>query len=143
MNYCFSKIILIVSVFCFRSKFTINSSFSGNCSKWITSLKTSNQRYISTQKRSIYTTANVFKKKATNPEDQVLTHKTNQRSTNKKTQFERKIKAKPTVWGIIDVYRFITVEKLAGLMNKSVGKFQTNQSLWFYGYLKDSTHLLL
>lgn len=56
-----------------------------------------------------------------NTEEEVLQHKTNQRSTNKKSFFERKIKPKRTVWGIIDVYRFITVETLAAAMNKSIG----------------------
>lgn len=117
-----------ICFFLFRSKLIINSSFSGNCGKWITSYKTSNNRYNSIQKRSIYTTTNVFKKKEKNTEELPLVHKTNQRSTNKKTIFERKIKTKPTVWGIIDVYRFITVEKLASLMNKSIGKLQTNST---------------
>lgn len=121
--HCFSEIIVF---FLFRSKLIINSSFSGNCGKWITSYKTSNNRYNSIQKRSIYTTTNVFKKKEKNPEEQPIVHKTNQRSTNKKTIFERKMKTKPTVWGIIDVYRFITVEKLASLMKKSIGKLQSN-----------------
>lgn len=64
----------------------------------------------------------MHKKKATNPEEEVLQHKTNQRSTNKKTFLEKKIKQKRAVCGVIDVYRFITVEKMASLMKKTIGK---------------------
>lgn len=67
-------------------------------------------------------TSIVHKKERPEPEQEVIVHKTNQRSTNKKkTIFEKKIKQKPTVWGCIDVYRFITVETLASLMKKSIG----------------------
>lgn len=76
---------------------------------------------ISSGQRSICLSSFVHKKHV-NPEEQVIVNKTNQRSTNKKTLSERKMKQKPTVWGVIDVYRFITVEKLASLMKKSVGK---------------------
>lgn len=72
--------------------------------------------------RSIHVSASYrHKKKTTNPEEEVLVNKTNQRSTNKKTYLEKKIKQKRTVWGVIDVYRFITVEKLASLMKKTIG----------------------
>lgn len=72
--------------------------------------------------RSIYVSTSCrHKKKPTNPEEDVLVNKTNQRSTNKKTYMEKKIKQKRTVWGVIDVYRFITVEKLASLMRKTIG----------------------
>lgn len=77
--------------------------------------------------RSVHISAsyrNNKKKSSGNPEDEVLVHKTNQRSTNKKTFLERKIKPKRTVWGVIDVYRFITIEKLASLMKKSIGKLR-------------------
>lgn len=64
------------------------------------------------------------KKKTANPLEDVLVHKTNQRSTNKKTYLEKKIKQKRTVCGVIDVYRFITIEKMASLMNKTIGKLE-------------------
>lgn len=76
---------------------------------------------ITIANRSVSITSTIQKKKEANPEEDVLKHKTNQRSTNKKTFFEKKIKAKPTVWGSINVYRFITVEKLASLLNKTIG----------------------
>lgn len=83
--------------------------------------------------RSIYVSALYrYKKKTTNPEDEVLVNKTNQRSTNKKSFLEKKIKQKRTVWGAIDVYRFISVEKLASLMKKSIGNKQVYFSVYVY-----------
>lgn len=80
--------------------------------------------------RSIYVSSLLHKeKKHKNPEEEVIVNKTNQRSTNKNKKhiLERKIKPKRTVWGVIDIYRFITVEKLASLMEKSVGKCSMNR----------------
>lgn len=75
--------------------------------------------------RSISVSASCrHKKKTTNPDEEVLVNKTNQRSTNKKTYLAKKIKQKRTVWGVIDVYRFITVGKLASLMKKTIGNEQ-------------------
>lgn len=65
----------------------------------------------------------MYKKNHANPEEQTLVHKTNQRSTNKKPQYEKRAKPKQTVWGIADIYRFITVEALAKKVKKSTGKF--------------------
>lgn len=83
---------------------------------------------ISVVRRSICLNPIVQKKKELNPEEQLIVHKTNQRSTNKKTFLEKRIKKKPTVWGIVDVYRFITVEKLASVLNKSIGNYWLHET---------------
>lgn len=77
---------------------------------------------LSVSYRSICASSTVYKKHA-NPEEEVLVHKTSLRSTNKKPELEKRAKAKQTVWGIVDVYRFITIESLAKLLKKSTGWF--------------------
>lgn len=107
----------------FRSAIVLGSLSNLRNQKWILSDQISYSALISIGRRSICINTNLQKKQRTEPEAQVLVNKTNQRSTNKKTLFERKIKQKATVWGVIDVYRFITIEKLASLMNKSDGNY--------------------
>lgn len=69
----------------------------------------------------------VQNKKTTNPEEEVIKHKTNQRSTNKKAIHLKNLnKPKRTVLGCIDVYRFMTVEALATALNKSIGNNDLN-----------------
>lgn len=107
----------------FRSAIVLGSLSNLRNQKWILSDQISHSALISIGRRSICINTILQKKQRTEPEAQVLVNKTNQRSTNKKTLFERKIKQKATVWGVIDVYRFITIEKLASLMNKSDGNY--------------------
>lgn len=110
-----------------RSATVLNPTFHLNHNKWIFSNRILNLNRITAHgQRSICVSSFLHeKKKHVNPEEQVIVHKTNQRSTNKKTLNERKIKQKRTVWGIIDVYRFITVEKLASLMDKNIGEYES------------------
>lgn len=77
---------------------------------------------ISIINRSVCISAKLQKKKTPPTQEEVIVNKTNQRtSTNKRSFLEKKIKQKKSVLGTIDVYRFITVECLAALVNKSIG----------------------
>lgn len=88
---------------------------------------------ISIINRSVCISSKLQKKKAATTQEEVLVNKTNQRAhTNKKSFLEKKIKQKKSVLGIIDVYRFITVQCLATLVNKSIGDF----SLWFFSIIR-------
>lgn len=57
--------------------------------------------------------------KSRNPEEEILSRK---KPKKNKTFIEKKIKQK-SEWGIVDVYRFITLEKFASAMGKTDGKF--------------------
>lgn len=105
----------------FRSAIVLGSLSNQRNQKWILSNQISYSGLISIGRRSICLNTILQKKERPDPQVEVLVNKRSQRSTNKKTFFEKKMKQKTTVWGIIDVYRFITVGKLASLMNKSIG----------------------
>lgn len=93
--------------------------------------------------RSIFVSASYrHKKKPTNPDEEVLVNKTNQRSTNKKSYLAKKIKQKRTVLGHIDVYRFITIEKMASLMNKTIGNKQVCRAVHVFWCMRAPTYAM-
>lgn len=61
------------------------------------------------------------KENTSNPEEQTLKHKKTREAAKRKTFFQKKIKQKSTEWGIVDVYRFITLQQLAKLLDKPLG----------------------
>lgn len=116
-------------MFSCRSAIVFSKSFHYNRTKWFFGkgiLKCS-QQSATFGHRTICTTWHAQKKKSANPEAEVIVNKTSARNVNKKNAPDRTSKQKTKVWGVIDVYRFITVETLAALMNKSIGKFTSNK----------------
>lgn len=109
-------------MFASRSAIAFNSAPNLNYKRWILCNRILSYTPILAGHRTICVTSTVQKKKVIEPESQVLVHKTSQRTTNKKTLNERKMRPKATVWGVIDVYRGITVVILANLLKKSTGK---------------------
>lgn len=87
-----------------------------------------NSSPLSVEKRSVCTTSIVQRDKSSqNPEEEVL----KKSAKTMRNKMLKKKKQKSTVWGIIDVYRFIDVQTLASLMKKSIGTSLSIQFVFF------------